>query len=32
MLESTEEELQQERTTLLTLTVKDHVIGAGSLS
>jgi hypothetical protein len=32
MLESAEEELQQERTTLLTLTVKEHVIGAGSLS
>jgi hypothetical protein len=32
MIESAEEELQQERTTLLTLTVKEHVIGVGSLS
>ena len=32
VLESTEEELQQARATLLTLTVKEHVIGIGSLS
>jgi hypothetical protein len=32
MLESAEEELQQERATLLTLTVKEHVIGAESFS
>jgi hypothetical protein len=32
VLESAEEELQQARATLLTLTVKEHVIGIGSLS
>jgi flagellar biosynthesis chaperone FliJ len=32
VLESTEEELQQARATLLTLTVKEHVIGTESLS
>jgi len=32
MLEGAEEELQQARATLLTLTVKEHVIGIESLS
>lgn len=31
-LKSAEQELQEERTILLTLTVKEHVIGPGSLS
>ena len=32
MLETAEEQLQKARTTLLTLTVKEHITGAGSLS